>query len=56
MKDQELWNQFSLTGRVEDYLRYRGVIFPQGAENVVKGDDAHGGDKTASHDRRIDPA
>ncbi len=50
MDEQQLWQVFSTTGRVEDYLRYRGVTLssPMGA---VNGEGADGTDKTASYDR-----
>lgn len=56
MNEQELWQRFSQSGRVEDYLRYRGVELSSGATNAVKQEDAYGRDKTASHDRRSDRA
>lgn len=55
MDEQELWQRFSQTGRVEDYLRYRGVAMPSGM-NSVEAEDVYGRDKTASHDRRSDRA
>ena len=56
MDEEELWRRFSQTGRVEDYLRYRGVTMPPGGINSVGQEDAYGRDKTASHDRWSDRA
>ena len=54
MNEQELWRRFSQSGRVEDYLRYRGLEVPLGGRNAVEREDAYGRDKTASHDRGPD--
>ena len=53
MDNDKLWHTFAATGKVEDYLRYRGVTLP-GASNV-KEESGHGNrPKTASDDRRPD--
>lgn len=48
--DARLWDAFLKTGRVEDYLRYRGVdIYQSTAAPSAKEAPAHAGD-----DRRPD--
>lgn len=54
MDEHVLWQQFSVTGRVEDYLRYRGVTLP--INSAKREEEDYGGNKTASDDRRSDPA
>lgn len=53
MDKDKLWHTFAVTGKVEDYLRYRGVALP-GAINV-KEESGHGNrPQTAFDDRRPD--
>lgn len=48
--EQQLWNAFLKTGRVEDYLRYRGVdIYQTTGISSTEGASGHAGD-----DRRPD--
>lgn len=55
MHQDKLWNTFAATGRVEDYLRYRGIT-PSDATNSVKEGSGYGHrPQTASDDRRSDP-
>ena len=58
MNEQDLWRIFTGTGRVEDYLRYRGVVFPENATAGIGKEASVYGDrpKTASDDRRPDSA
>ena len=54
MEQDKLWNTFAATGKVEDYLKYRGITVP-GATNSVKEESGYGNrPQTASHDRRPD--
>ncbi|MBQ8684078.1 MAG: hypothetical protein IJ518_06160 [Clostridia bacterium] len=58
MDKWQLWHAFMSSGRVEDYLRYRGVDLP-GYTAVCKQEEGQAyGDrpKTASDDRRPDSA
>ena len=58
MDDKKLWHNFAHSGKVEDYLRYRGIVVTPGAINGV-GEEGSGygnGSKTASNDRRPDSA
>jgi len=50
----KLWHTFQSSGRVEDYLRYRGIDLPS-YTNVVGEEPTDGSTKTASDDRRSDP-
>ena len=58
MENDRLWHTFAQTGRVEDYLRYRGIDLPDAATNSVQEEGAVDGHrpKTASDDRRTGPA
>lgn len=56
MENKDLWKAFTQTGRVEDYLRYRGVIHTAGDNVVQEGGAGHGHTKTAYHDRGPDPS
>lgn len=58
MEKKELWHTFATTGRVEDYLRYRGIMLPESATAGIQKEATAYGDrpKTASDDRRPDPA
>ena len=51
----KLWHVFESSGRVEDYLRYRGVDIPAATASIEKEESAYGDrTKTASDDRRAD--
>ena len=50
MEQKDLWQAFMQTGRVEDYLRYRGVSMTGDGG----GDPIGRQQKTASDDRRPD--
>ncbi len=52
MEQQDLWQAFAQTGRVEDYLRYRGVSLTGEKEGDTVGGKQQ---KTASDDRRSHP-
>ena len=52
MNERELWEQFAKSGRVEDYLRYRGVMNVTGA--TQREEDDYGGRETTFDDRRSD--
>ena len=53
MEQKDLWTVFQTTGRVEDYLRYRGVSLAAGDNVVQEEGDGYGKrPKTASDDRR----
>ena len=54
MDDNKLWNTFAATGRVEDYLRYRGVTLPDATNSVKEGSGYGHRPQTASDDRRPD--
>ena len=54
MDKDKLWHTFTHSGRVEDYLRYRGVELTQRATNSTQEEVSHGGPQTASDDRRSD--
>lgn len=57
MNKEKLWHTFTHTGRVEDYLRYRGVELTQRATNSIQEEVSYGDrPKTASDDRRPDSA
>ncbi len=54
MDPDKLWYTFAQSGRVEDYLKYRGVTLPQ-TTNSVKEESGYGQrPQTASDDRRPD--
>ena len=55
MDKQFLWNAFAATGKVEDYLRYRGIDLPQMINQADKEGSGYGQcAATASDDRRPD--
>ena len=57
MDKRKLWHNFTHSGKVEDYLRYRGIVVtPRATDSIVKEESGHGGSKTASDDRRPDSA
>ena len=58
MDKQKLWHTFAASGKVEDYLRYRGIDPMPQAVNGVQEEESGYGDrpKTASDDRRLDSA
>jgi len=57
MDKDTLWHTFTHSGRVEDYLRYRGVEIAQRAVNSTREEGSYGhSPTTASDDRRSDPA
>ena len=57
MDKDKLWHTFTHSGRVEDYLRYRGVDVTQRATNSTQEEGSYGHrPTTASDDRRSDSA
>lgn len=57
MDKRKLWHTFTHSGKVEDYLRYRGIVAtPRATDSVVEEESGYGGSKTASDDRRPDSA
>ncbi len=49
-KEQEWWNAFLQTGRVEDYLRYKGIdVYQNQGLSSAEGGSVH-----ADNDRRSD--
>lgn len=57
MDNKKLWHTFTHSGKVEDYLRYRGIVVtPRATDSVVEEESSHGGSQTASDDRRPDSA
>ena len=58
MDDKVLWHTFTHSGKVEDYLRYRGIVVtPRATDSVAEEESGYGnGSKTASDDRRPDSA
>jgi len=58
MDKDKLWHTFTHSGKVEDYLRYRGVDLMPRATNGVQEEESGYGErpKTASDDRRPDSA
>lgn len=58
MDKDKLWHAFTHSGRVEDYLRYRGIDLMPRATNGVQEEESGYGErpKTASDDRRPDSA
>ncbi len=55
-ENERLWRRFAHTGRVTDYLRYRGVIAPDTVAQV-KGEQTFGQRNEAAPDHRgTDPA
>ena len=58
-KDKDkLWHTFAQSGKVEDYLRYRGLVPASRGENSVKKEESGYGNRpqTASDDQRPDSA
>ena len=57
MDRDKLWHTFTHSGRVEDYLRYRGIDLTVSAINAVEEDRVYGNRaQTTSDDRRSDSA
>ena len=58
MDNKKLWHTFTHSGKVEDYLRYRGIVgTPRMTDSVVEEESGHGNrPKTAYDDRRSDSA
>ena len=58
MDKKKLWHTFTHSGKVEDYLRYRGILSEQRATDSVQEEASVYGErpKTASDDRRPDSA
>ena len=56
MDKGKLWYNFTHSGKVEDYLRYRGITVTQRATNSIQEEGVGYGEcpKTASDDRRPD--
>ena len=55
MDERELWQTFQKSGRVEDYLRYRGLSVTVTTNTKETGEQAYGEQpNTASDDRRPD--
>lgn len=57
MDKWKLWHTFETSGRVEDYLRYRGFDPSAVATDCIQKEAAYGErSQTASDDRRSDSA
>ena len=57
MDKKKLWHNFTHSGKVEDYLRYRGITVTQRAtDSIAEEESGYGGSKTTSDDRRPDSA
>ena len=58
MDKHKLWHAFTHSGKVEDYLRYRGIAVTQRATDSIQEEESGYGNrsKTASDDRRPDSA
>lgn len=58
MDKRRLWHNFTHSGKVEDYLRYRGIAVTQRATDSIAEEESGYGEhpKTASDDRRPDSA
>lgn len=50
MDERNLWDVFTRSGAVEDYLRYRGINMPSARQEESRGDER----QTAPYDRRAD--
>lgn len=58
MDKRKLWHTFTHSGKVEDYLRYRGIVVtPRATDSIGEEESGYGErTKTASDDRRSDSA
>ena len=56
MDKDALWNTFAHSGKIEDYLRYRGVNLAEPPTGEKEGMGHGHRPQTASDDRRPDPA
>ena len=58
MDNKKLWHTFTHSGKVEDYLRYRGIVVtPRATDSVVEEESGYvNRTQTASDDRRPDSA
>ena len=56
MDKDALWHTFAHSGKIEDYLRYRGVRLPEPQNGVKEGSGCGHRTQTASDDRRSDSA
>ena len=57
MDKDKLWHNFTHSGRVEDYLRYRGIDVMPCATNSLQEEGSYGHrPTTTSDDRRSDSA
>ena len=57
MDKRKLWHTFTHSGKVEDYLRYRGIVVSQRAtDSIAEEGSGYGGSQTTSDDRRSDSA
>ena len=58
MDKKKLWHTFTHSGKVEDYLQYRGIVVtPRATDSLQEEESGYGnGSKTASDDRRPDSA
>ncbi|MBR3779248.1 MAG: hypothetical protein IKL13_05960 [Clostridia bacterium] len=58
MDKRRLWYNFTHSGKVEDYLRYRGIAVTQRATDSIQEEGSGYGErpKTTSDDRRPDSA
>ena len=58
MDKEKLWQTFAHSGKVDDYLRYRGIAVTQQAINRADEEGSDNGKraKTASYDQRSDSA
>ena len=58
MDKKKLWHTFTHSGKVEDYLRYRGIVVtPRATDSITEEELGYGKrPKTASDDRWPDSA
>lgn len=57
MDKRKLWHTFTHSGKVEDYLQYRGIVVTPRATDGIEEESGYGiCPKTASDDRRSDSA
>lgn len=58
MDNKKLWHTFTHSGKVEDYLRYRGIVVtPRATDSIGReGSDYGERSKTTFDDRRSDSA